>query len=75
VATERTMEDGGAPRMRVWCEREVRGGLLEAQLSEGSERVSAGSKKRSAAWRSGRETCDVGASTKECAGGRLGKGR
>jgi hypothetical protein len=33
-----------------WCKREVRGGLLGAQLSEGSERVGAGSRKRSGAW-------------------------
>jgi hypothetical protein len=37
--------------------------------------VSAGSRKRSGVWESGREMRDMGASTAECAGGRLGKGR
>jgi hypothetical protein len=44
VATEQTTEDGGPPQVHAQCEREVRGGLLGALLSEGSERVGAGSK-------------------------------
>jgi hypothetical protein len=59
--------------------RTVRGkgarGLLGALLSEGSERVSVGSRNRSGMWGSGQKTRDVGASRTECAGGRLGKGR
>jgi hypothetical protein len=55
--------------------REVRGVPLGAQLSEGSEGVGAGSRKRSGAWGSGQETCIVGASTVGSTGGRLGKGR
>jgi hypothetical protein len=69
------MDHDCAPLVRAQCEREVPAGLLGAQLSEGSERASAGSRKRSGAWGSGHETRDVGASTAECAGGRLGKGR
>jgi hypothetical protein len=60
--------------VRTVRERGVRGSA-GVQLSEGSERVSAGSRKRTGAWGSGRETCDMGASTVECAGERLGKGR
>jgi hypothetical protein len=59
----------------VRCERKVRGGLLLVLLSKGSERVSAGSRKRSGTWGSGQEMHDVGASVAGCAGGRLGKGR
>jgi hypothetical protein len=56
------------------CEGEVQGDLLGALLSEGSERVSAGSRKRSGAWGRSREMRDVGASTTECVGRRLGRG-
>jgi hypothetical protein len=42
---KRTADHGGAPWVCVRCEREERGGLLGVQLSEGSERVGAGSKK------------------------------
>jgi hypothetical protein len=52
----------------------VQGDLLGALLSEGSERVSAGSRKRSGAWGRSREMRDVGASTTECVGRRLGRG-
>jgi hypothetical protein len=55
--------------------REVRGVPLGAQLSEGSEGVGAGSRKRSGAWGSGQETCVVGASMVGSTGGRLGKGK
>ena len=75
AAMERTAEYGGAPRVCARCEREVRGGLLGAQLSDGSDRVGVGSRKRSDAWGSGREMHDVGASKVECASARLGKGR
>jgi hypothetical protein len=75
AAMERTAEYGGAPRVCAWCEREVRGGLLGALLSEGSGRVSVGSKRGWARRGSGREMRDVDASTVECAGGMLGKGR
>jgi hypothetical protein len=37
--------------------------------------VGVGLKRRSGAWRGGRETRDVGTSTTGCAGERLGKGR
>jgi hypothetical protein len=50
----------------------VCGGAL---LSEGSERVGAGSRGGRARGGSGRETRNVGASMVECAGGRLAKGR
>jgi hypothetical protein len=62
---------GCARSAREGCEGVCRGALL----SERSERVSAGSKKRSSAWGSGRETCNVAASTAKCAGGRLCKER
>jgi hypothetical protein len=55
-------------------EREARV-AAEAQLSEGSERVGAGSRKGSGVWESGRETRVVGASTAESESGRLWKGR
>ena len=69
------MDHDCAPLVRAQCEREVPAGLLGAQLSEGSERVSAGSKKRSGAWGSSRKTRDMGTSMAGFTGGRLGKGR
>jgi hypothetical protein len=53
----------------------VRGILLGALLSEGSERVSVGSKRGRSCGGSGQETHDVGTSMAGCAGGRLGKVR
>jgi hypothetical protein len=68
------VEDDGAQRVCERCEREVRGCLLGALLSEGSGRVSAGSKRGRARRGSGREMRDVGASmTGERARG-LGRG-
>jgi hypothetical protein len=49
--------------------------MLGAQLSKGSERVSAGSRKRSIDLASCRETSEMGVSTMESVGGRLGNGR
>jgi hypothetical protein len=66
--------DGGGRRCsmgaRAVQERDARGAAGCA-----TKRVSAGSKKRSGAWGSGRETRNMGTSTAECAGGRLGKGK
>jgi hypothetical protein len=67
-------DDGVSPRVRARCEREV-SGVCWGLLSKGSERVSAGSKKRSGAWGSSRETRDMGTSMAGFTGGRLGKGR
>jgi hypothetical protein len=70
--------DGGPQQsstgVGVLRERGARG-LVGAQLSEGSERVGAGSRKRSGAWGEWPGKHDEGASTTESADERLGKGR
>jgi hypothetical protein len=48
MTTERMGDHGRAQWVSARCEREVRGALLGAQLSEGSDRVGVGSRKRSA---------------------------